>query len=79
MAVPGPQCLMEMSSATIGLTQIHLSIANHLKKDKDALNRIKANLQKVFDKINSGAIKLTADQIESIHSQNRIYVSNDNP
>jgi hypothetical protein len=28
--------------------------------------------------INSGETKLTADQIESIHSQNRIYVSNDN-
>jgi len=50
-----------------------------IKKDKDALNRIKVNLQKVFDKINSGATKLTADQVESIHSQNRIYVSNDNP
>lgn len=48
-----------------------------IKKDKDALNRIKANLQKAFDKINAGSTKLSPDQIESIHSQNRIHFSND--
>src|SRR6185369_10637539 len=43
------------------------------------LKRIQENIQKVLDKINAGAASLTQEQIESIHSQNRIYVSNDNP
>jgi 16S rRNA C1402 N4-methylase RsmH len=46
-----------------------------IKKDKDALNRIKDNLQKTFDKINAGADKLTKEQKESIGSMKGISVS----
>jgi RHS repeat-associated protein len=50
-----------------------------IKKDKDALKRILDNLQKAFDKIEAGAAGLLPEQIESIHSQNHINVSNYNP
>jgi len=74
-----PDGLYEYETELLGQKiKVHID-DSIIKKDKDALNRIKDNLQKAFDKIDSGATKLTADQIESIHSQNRIYVSNDNP
>jgi RHS repeat-associated protein len=74
-----PDGLMEYETKLLGQTiKVHIddSIINN---DQDALKRIQDNLQKAFDKINAGAAKLTEEQIESIHSQNRIYVSNDNP
>jgi hypothetical protein len=45
-----------------------------LKKDPNALKRIQDNLQKAFDKINSGADKLTKDQINSIASMSGISI-----
>ena len=47
-----------------------------IKKDPKVLEKIKENLKKVFDRINAAAKDLTPDQIESIHSQNKIYVTN---
>ena len=72
-----PDGFMEYETELLGQNiKVHID-DSIIKKDKDAESRIKANLQKAFDKINAGATRLTADQIESIHSQNRIYVTNE--
>jgi RHS repeat-associated protein len=74
-----PDGLMEYETVLLGQKiKVHID-DSIIKNDPDALKRIQGNLQKAFDKINSGAASLSEEQIESIHSQNRIYVSNDNP
>jgi RHS repeat-associated protein len=74
-----PDGLIEYETELLGQKiKVHID-DSIIKNDPDALKRIQDNLQKGFDKINSGAASLSEDQIESIHSQNRIYVSNDNP
>jgi len=47
-----------------------------LKKDSDALKRIQDNLQRVFNKVNAGADKLSTEQKQSIGNLSRISVSN---
>jgi RHS repeat-associated protein len=72
-----PDGFMEYETDLLGQKiKVHID-DSIIENDKDALDRIKANLQRAFDKINSGLTKLDSDQIESIHSQNRIYVTND--
>ena len=69
-----PDGLHEYKATLLG-NEITVHIDDKIiKKDKDALNRIKANLQKAFDKINSGADKLTIDQKSSIASMTGISV-----
>jgi hypothetical protein len=74
-----PDGLMEYETELLGQKiKVHID-DSIIKDDPDALKRIQGNLQKAFDQINAGAANLSEEQIESIHSQNRIYVSNDNP
>ena len=55
---------------------VTVHIDDEIAKDPEVFKRIQNNLQKVFDRINAGAENLSRDQIESMHSQNTIYVSN---
>jgi RHS repeat-associated protein len=73
-----PNGLKEYHTTVLGQRiTVHIddSIIND---DPDAYERIKNNLQKAFDKINSGENKMLPGQVESMHSQNRISVSNEN-
>jgi RHS repeat-associated protein len=70
-----PDGLYEYEAELLGKKiKVHID-DSIIKKDKDALNRIKDNLQKTFDKINAGADKLTKEQKESIGSMKGISVS----
>lgn len=74
-----PDGLYEYEAELLGKKiKVHID-DSIIKKDKDALNRIKANLQKAFDKINAGADKLTLEQIQSIGSMKGISVSVEGP
>jgi len=74
-----PDGLYEYKVTVLGQT-VKVHIDDEIIKGKpEVLKRIQDNLQKAFDKINAGANDLTQDQIESIHSQNHINVSNYNP
>ena len=74
-----PDGLYEYEVTVLGQTvKVHID-DDIIKGKPEVLKRIQDNLQKAFDKINAGANDLTQDQIESIHSQNRINVSNYNP
>lgn len=74
-----PDGLYEYETELLG-RKIKVNIDDKIiKKDADALNRIKDNLQKAFDKINAGADKLTSEQVKAINSMNGIKVTNDIP
>jgi RHS repeat-associated protein len=71
-----PDGSFEYPVTILGQT-VMVNIDDDLAKDPVQLAKIQAALQAAIDKINSGETKLTKDQIESIHSMNKIQITKD--